>query len=266
MGVVNVTPDSFSDGGRYFSPEAAVQHALALAEEGADILDIGAESTRPGAEPVPEEEELRRLLPVVDPLVRDASVVLSIDTYKPRVAEACLALGAHLINDVTGLRNLEMIRVVADYGAAVCVMHMRGSPKTMQENPQYTDVVAEVKAYLKTQAAIAVDEGIEPTSILLDPGIGFGKTLEHNLELLRRLREIREMGYPVLVGTSRKRFLGTLLGGAPVSERLPGTLASVAVAIAHGANAVRVHDVREVIPVVRVADAICHGVKVSHET
>jgi len=261
MGIINVTPDSFSDGGLYLDADAAVSHARLLAEQGADILDIGAESTRPGAEPVSEEEELRRLLPVVEHLVSEVDAVISVDTYKPRVAEACLSRGVHLVNDVTGLRDPQMAHVVARYGAAVCVMHMRGTPRTMQENPQYDDVVAEVAEYLAGQARLAIEAGVDPHSILLDPGIGFGKTLEHNLTLLRRLREISDIGYPVLVGVSRKRFLGTLLGNAPVGERLPGTLASVAVAIAHGARAVRVHDVREVVPVVRVADAIVHGTR-----
>ncbi len=254
MGVINVTPDSFSDGGRFLRPEAAVRQGLRLVEEGADILDIGGESTRPGSEPVSAAEELERVAPVVERLAAEVDVRLSIDTYKPVVARECLSLGATLVNDVTGLTDPEMVRVAAEHGAGVVVMHMRGRPKTMQEDVSYEDVVAEVRAFLADRAARARNAGI--TDVTVDPGIGFGKTAAHNFELLRRLGEITSLGFPVLVGPSRKSFLGSLASRLPASERLEGTLAAVAVAVMHGASIVRVHDVAATKRVVEVVDAV----------
>jgi dihydropteroate synthase len=259
MGVLNVTPDSFSDGGRYVRPEQALARAQEMLAEGADVLDIGGESTRPGAQVVQQDEELRRVLPVIEALASETDALLSIDTYKPGVAREALCKGAHLVNDVRGLRDPEMARVVSAYGAGVCILHMQGAPATMQEDPRYADVVGDIVAFLRAQTHVAAEAGIAADAIVVDPGIGFGKTLAHNLTILRRLDCFCELGYPVLVGTSRKRFLGQLLN-APVEDRLEGTAASVAVAVSRGASGVRVHDVAAMVRVVRVADAICRGV------
>ncbi|MEQ1855265.1 MAG: dihydropteroate synthase [Longimicrobiales bacterium] len=257
MGVLNVTPDSFSDGGRYLRVEDAVRQGLRLAEEGADILDVGGESTRPGSDPVSEQEELDRVAPVVERLVASVPVRLSIDTYKPRVAEVCLARGATLINDVSGLADPEMIRVAREGGAGVVIMHMRGRPKTMQQDVAYDDVVHEVRAFLAARAAAARGAGID--EVMVDPGIGFGKTAAHNFELLRRLGELTSLGVPVLVGPSRKAFLGSLASQLPPSERLEGTLAAVTLAAWNGASIVRVHDVLQTKRVVEVVDAARGG-------
>jgi len=257
MGILNVTPDSFYDGKRYFDANAAVERALAMAEDGADIIDIGGESTRPGAEPVSAEEELRRVMPVLEKVVEKISVPVSIDTYKADVAKRALDAGARIVNDVSALRfDARMVEVVAERGAYVVLMHMRGTPRDMQENPVYDDVVAEVKEFLAERTQFAARNGIDGGKIIIDPGIGFGKKLEHNLELLGRLSEFLELEKPVLVGTSRKSFIGQLVG-VPAEERFPGTAASVALAIREGASMVRVHDVREAVQVVRVAEAIC---------
>jgi dihydropteroate synthase len=308
MGVVNVTPDSFSDGGLYLDPGAAVAHGLKLVEEGAEILDVGGESTRPGAEPVTAEEELRRVLPVVEglasaipssshappPSIEAAGPqwstrtpgpgrpTISIDTAKASVARAALEAGATLVNDVTALRgDPEMAAVVAQSGAECCLMHMLGEPRTMQRRvggPQYKDVVDDVKAFLEQRLAFAVREGIAEERVLLDPGIGFGKTLEHNLQLLRRLGELAALGRPLVVGTSRKSFIGRILGGealaqvavaepgagqrsaagtglAVVSDRLPGTIATCVLAYERGASVLRVHDVAPVRAALAVAAA-----------
>ena len=259
MGVLNVTPDSFSDGGFYSEPRTAIARAHAMIREGADVIDIGGESSRPGAEPVSEAEELDRVLPVIEALAPSTDVVLSIDTVKPRVAGRCLHAGVHLVNDVSGLRDPEMMAVVTEYQCAVAIMHMAGSPRTMQKNPVYEDVVGEIGAYLEARAQDAEAHGVRRDAILLDPGIGFGKTLAHNLTLLRDLGCFTRLGYPVLVGTSRKSFLGRILHDAPEDDRLAGTAASVAVAISSGANGVRVHDVAFMARVARVADRICHA-------
>ncbi len=254
MGIVNVTPDSFSDGGRYLDPELAIRHARALADDGADILDVGGESTRPGSEPVTAEEELRRVLPVIETLVKDGAAAISIDTTKPEVADACLQAGAHIVNDISGLRNHAMREVAARHGAAVVIMHMQGTPKTMQQAPHYTDVVHDVAAYLQAQAALAREAGIR--DIAIDPGIGFGKTVAHNLEILARLREFAALGYPLLLGPSRKSFLGKLPGAAVDERRLEGTIAACVVAALNGASVLRVHDVAECKRALRVVDAI----------
>jgi dihydropteroate synthase len=246
MGIVNVTPDSFSDGGRFAATDAAVDHALDLVRQGADLLDIGGESSRPGAEPVAVEEELRRVLPVLRALVARTPVPISVDTTKAAVADACLAAGAHIVNDVTALRgDADMARVVAARRAGVVLMHMRGTPQTMQLDPRYDDVAAEVGRILQERLHAAAAAGIDAERVVLDPGIGFGKTADHNLELLARLGELRALGRPVLLGVSRKGFLGKMLGRA-VDERLAGSLAAACHAVALGAaQVVRAHDVRE---------------------
>ena len=243
MGVVNVTPDSFSDGGLFLAPEAAVAHGRRLASEGADLVDVGGESTRPGSKPVPAEEELRRVLPVVEELASAIEPPISIDTSKAAVAKAALSAGASFVNDVSALRgDPAMAAVVAEAGVDLCLMHMKGEPRTMQDDPRYEDVVSEVKAFLEERLDCAVRQGIPEARIWLDPGIGFGKSLEHNLELLRRLGEIVAIGCPVVVGASRKRFIGALTG-RPESERLAGSLAAAVAAYERGARMVRVHDV-----------------------
>jgi dihydropteroate synthase len=270
MGIVNVTPDSFSDGGLFLDPEAAVEHGIELVEQGADILDIGGESTRPGAEPVGTEEELRRVVPVLEALVQRArKAQLSIDTSKARVAKAALDAGASLVNDVSALRaDPEMAAVVADSAAECCLMHMLGEPRTMQHGvggSSYGDVVDDVKAFMEERMSFAVGEGIDERRILLDPGIGFGKTVAHNLELLRRLDELVALGRPIVIGTSRKSFLGRMLParGAddPIApaERLPGTIATNVMALERGARVFRVHDVAPVAAALTVAAATLSG-------
>jgi len=254
MGVVNVTPDSFSDGGRFLRTEDALAQARRLVTDGADILDIGGESSRPGADEVGEQEELDRVAPVVEALADEGVALLSIDTYKPAVARECLRLGACMVNDITGLADPEMARVAGKAGAGVVIMHMRGRPKTMQDDPRYDDLVGEVIEFLSERAGRAREAGVE--EIVVDPGIGFGKTARHNFELIRRLGELGTLGLPVLVGPSRKSFLGSLPSALPPAERLEGTLAAVAVSVLNGASIVRVHDVREAKRVVEVVDAI----------
>ena len=258
MGVVNVTPDSFSDGGRYFGTEAAVAHGLRLAEAGADVLDVGGESTRPGSPPVSAEEEAARIVPVVEGLRARTDVPLSVDTTKAAVAREALKAGAVLVNDISGFHfDAELPRVTAEAGAACCLMHIQGTPQTMQKDPHYEDVVDEVLAFLEEGVERAVAAGVPRGRVLVDPGIGFGKTLGHNLFLLRRLDELRVLGLPLLVGTSRKSFLGKLAGGKPADERLAATLGSVAAMAAVGnADFVRVHDVAEVKDALAVADAM----------
>lgn len=255
MGVLNVTPDSFSDGGRYGSPADAVAEGLRMVADGADILDVGGESTRPGSEPVSESEELSRVIPVIEGLA-GASVPISIDTRKPGVARAALAAGAVIVNDVGGARDPDMFGVIRETGAGLVLMHMLGEPGTMQENPTYHDVVEDVKAYLRERVESAVFAGIAADRIAVDPGIGFGKTVDQNLALLRGLASLGDLRCPILVGPSRKRFIGAILDDAPVGERLEGTAGAVAWLAAIGADIVRVHDVREMVRVVRVVDAI----------
>jgi dihydropteroate synthase len=257
MGVVNVTPDSFSDGGLFLDPGRAIAHGRELAAEGADLLDIGGESTRPGAQAVSAEEELERVSPVVDALAGDeAGPAVSIDTSKLRVAAAALDAGAAIVNDVTALRaEPELASLCAERGCGVVLMHMLGIPRTMQESPAYDDVVDQVKAFLSERLEFAVGEGIAEERLWIDPGIGFGKTVEHNLELLRRLGELRELGRPIVVGTSRKSFLGALTG-RDADRRLGGTVASNVLALAAGADVFRVHDVAEVRQALALAGAI----------
>jgi dihydropteroate synthase len=255
MGVVNVTPDSFSDGGLYLDPEAAIAHGEELARDGAEILDVGGESTRPGAEEVSLEEELRRVEPVVAGLAAGAAAI-SIDTSKAAVAAAALAAGATIVNDVTALRgDPEMASLCAERGATVVLMHMLGTPRTMQDEPRYADVVADVEAFLGERLEAATAAGIGEERIWLDPGIGFGKTAAHNLELLRRLGELRRLGRPLVVGTSRKSFIGRV-DGSDAGARLGGTIASSVLAAAEGADVLRVHDVAELRQAMTVATAI----------
>ncbi len=247
MGVVNVTPDSFSDGGHYLDAAAAIAHGLELEAEGAGLLDVGGESTRPGAAPVAEPEELRRVIPVIEGLIAGGSnAQISIDTSKATVAARALASGATLVNDVTAFRgDPEIAVVVAEAKADCCLMHMLGTPRTMQLDPRYDDVVGDVKAFLEERMSFAIDHGIDEGRILLDPGIGFGKTVEHNLELLRRLGELVELGRPVVIGTSRKSFLGTITG-REVDDRVAATVATNVLAYERGARVFRVHDVAPV--------------------
>jgi dihydropteroate synthase len=261
VGILNVTPDSFFDGGRYADPEHAVSHAEAMVAEGADALDIGGESTRPGATPVPEAEELRRVLPVLQRLRHRVAVPISIDTYKARVARAALDAGADMVNDVSAGRfTPDMLEVVAAAKAAVVLMHMRGVPADMQLAPTYPggDVVGAVRDFLRERALAAEAVGVDPARIVLDPGIGFGKTTPQNLRLIDRLDALVELGYPVMIGPSRKRFIGELTGEGP-ADRLAGTAAAVALAIDRGVSLVRVHDVGMAVPVARVAAACRAG-------
>ena len=256
MGILNVTPDSFSDGGRFFAREDALRQAERMLEEGADILDVGGESSRPGADPVSEEEEVRRTAPIIEYLATRLDVVLSVDTYKAEVAHRALDAGATMVNDISALRfDPKMARLAARYDVPVVLMHMKGTPKTMQRSPQYGDLMGEIRAFLGERSDAAVREGIPHEQIILDPGIGFGKTVEHNLEILARLDAFRALGCPLLIGPSRKSFIGALLD-LPADERLEGTLAAIVCAIWNGAHIVRVHDVREAVRAVRIADAI----------
>jgi dihydropteroate synthase len=259
MGVVNVTPDSFSDGGEFLDAASAIEHGLELVAQGADILDVGGQSTRPGAEPVSAEEEGRRVLGVVEALAGGGQRV-SIDTSKAGVAAGALAAGATMVNDVTALRgDPGMAQTVAEAGVDLCLMHMLGEPRTMQRDPRYDDVVSEVKGFLEERLAFAVREGVAEERVMLDPGIGFGKTVDHNLALLDRLGEIVALGRPVVVGTSRKAFLGTLAGGRATGERLPGTIATNVLALERGARVFRVHDVGPVRDALAVALATVRG-------
>jgi len=254
MGVVNVTPDSFSDGGVHASPAAAIAHARSLVADGADILDVGGESTRPGAQPVGAEQEIARVLPVIEG-VRDLGVPVSVDTSKPEVMRAALRAGADMINDVAGFRACGAFEAVASSAAAVCIMHMQGEPRTMQADPRYDDVVAAVGEYLRGRALAAEAAGIAHERIVVDPGFGFGKTIEHNLALLRDLREIDALGWPVLAGLSRKSMLGKLTG-REVGERVHASVAAALLAVVRGARIVRVHDVRATRDALSVYEAL----------
>lgn len=259
MGVLNRTPDSFSDGGKYMSEESAVSYALNMARDGADIIDIGGESTRPGALPVDVNEELGRVIPVIKRLKALIDIPISIDTSKSHVAKAALENGASMVNDITGLKgDRDMAGVVARFDVPICIMHMKGSPRTMQISPQYDDLIGEIIASLRESIDLAAGAGIDEKKIIIDPGIGFGKTLEHNLKIIKELRRLTNLGRPILIGPSRKSFIGQILN-SDVSERLTGTSSSVALAISNGANIVRVHDVREMVDCARVADSICRA-------
>ena len=256
MGIINVTPDSFFDGGRHFEPAKAIADGEAMAAGGADILDIGGESTRPGAQPVSENEEIARVLPVVRGLRAQVDVPISIDTYKTKVARAALDAGADIVNDISALRfDPGMASMVAAEKVPLILMHMQGTPRTMQTEPQYFDVVREVRDFLAAQLFQAMDAGVVQDAVVIDPGIGFGKTIEHNLQLLRGLPMLAALGQPLLVGVSRKTFIGKILGAEP-AERLEGSLAAAVAAVLAGANILRVHDVAETCKALRIADAI----------
>ena len=257
MGIINVTPDSFSDGGKYANVEATVMRAKQMVADGADIIDIGGESSRPGAEPITANEECRRVIPVVQALAEQSQIPISVDTYKAKVAHEALSAGACVINDITALHgDPNMCQIVADAQAGVILMHMQGVPATMQKAPTYQNVVTEVHAWLTEVASQAVDRGIDSSRIMIDPGIGFGKTFDHNLEILRHLMQFRGIGYPMLVGVSRKKFIGRILD-LPVHQREEGTAATVAWSIINGANVVRVHDVARMKQVAQVINTIC---------
>ncbi|MDQ4006191.1 MAG: dihydropteroate synthase [Actinomycetota bacterium] len=256
MGIVNVTPDSFSDGGWFLDHEAAVAHGLSLVEDGADILDVGGESTRPGSDEVEVEDELGRVLPVIKRLAADVDVPVSIDTRKAAVAGHAIDAGASIVNDVSAGRDPGMFDLVRDAGVGLVLMHMLGEPKTMQQDPQYADVVAEVHDYLAERLQAAIDAGVPREAIALDPGLGFGKAFEHSMSLMRHNEKLLDLGAPLLVGPSRKSFIGEALDGIPVTERAEGTAGAVAWLAIHGAHIVRVHDVRQIVRVLRVIDAI----------
>jgi dihydropteroate synthase len=259
MGVLNITPDSFSDGGQFFSPDRALTHAEQMIVAGADIIDVGGESTRPGSAFVSEEEELRRVLPVIEKLATQTSIPISIDTTKPLVARAALAAGAEIVNDISALRFDPLIAdEAARAGAGLILMHSRGTPKTMQQLPPLEDILTEVIAGLRESIIVAQKHGVAAESIAIDPGIGFGKTVEQNVELIAKLDQLacEFTEFPLLIGTSRKSFIGKLLAGAPADERLYGTIASIAASVLKGAHIVRVHDVRAAVEAVRIADAV----------
>ena len=265
MGILNVTPDSFSDGGRLLRPADAVRQAERLVREGADLLDVGGESTRPGAEPVRLAEELRRVVPVIRLLARRVRVPISVDTAKAEVARQALAAGASIINDVTALRgDSAMADVAARAGVLVILMHMRGDPRTMQRAPCYHRVTADIAAFLRGAVERATQAGIRPDRILIDPGLGFGKTVSHNLRLLAQLPRLARLGYPLVIGPSRKSFIGTLAGGAGVDDRLPGTLACVAAAARVPRAIVRVHDVAAAVQFLTIQQAIAHAARHQH--
>jgi dihydropteroate synthase len=260
MGIVNVTPDSFSDGGMFDAAGAAVKHGLGLLEEGADVLDVGGESTRPGSDPVSEDEERRRALPVIDDLRRQApEALLSVDTRRAAIAADALAAGVDVVNDVSAGADPDMFGVVAGAGAGMVLMHMRGEPKTMQADPRYDDVVTEVRGFLADRVEAAVAAGIGRDRLSIDPGIGFGKNLQHNLDLLRSIGSFRELGLPVLAGVSRKRFIGELSGADDPADRLEGSVAAAVWCATQGVHVVRVHDVGPTVRALRVAEAIARG-------
>ena len=256
MAVINVTPDSFSDGGRFDSAEQAIEQALKQVEEGADLLDIGGESTRPGAEPVSEQEELDRVLPVIEGLVARTAVPISIDTVKPAVMRQAAAAGARMINDVNGLRSEGAVELVAELKLPVCIMHMQGQPRTMQQDPRYASVVDDIADFLAQRAQVCQDAGLDPRHIVIDPGFGFGKTLEHNLRLLADLERLAELGFPVLAGLSRKSMLGAITGRKRPDQRLAASIAAHLIAADRGAAIVRVHDVAETVDALKVRSAV----------
>jgi dihydropteroate synthase len=262
MGVLNITPDSFSDGGEFFTPDKAVEQGLRMAAEGAHIVDVGGESTRPGAEAVGAQEELRRVIPVIEHLRRKSEVIISIDTSKAKVARAAIQMGASIVNDVTGgRRDKEMMPLVAETKSALIVMHMQGTPETMQVAPQYTNVVSEITDFFRQQYARAIVYNIDPMAIAFDPGIGFGKTPEHNLELLAQLERLRAHDRPIVIGVSRKSFLGKLINSEQIHDRLAPAVALTSLLRARGADVFRVHDVKENAYALKVTDAILQRAK-----
>lgn len=257
MGILNVTPDSFSDGGKYFDKDSAIQRALQMAEDEADIIDIGGESTRPGSDAVDAKEEIKRTIPVIEALSKKINIPISIDTYKSEVAKIALETGASIVNDISGLRfDSSMPDVIAKHKATVVIMHIKGTPKNMQQNPAYEALIPEIMDYFRKSIAIGVRAGIDENKIIIDPGIGFGKSLEHNLEIINSIKEFKLLGKPILIGPSRKSFIGKILGNESPDERLEGTAAAVAISILNGANIIRVHDVKYMAKVAKVADAV----------
>lgn len=261
MGILNVTPDSFSDGGDFISPESAISHADQMLQDGATIIDIGGESTRPGAEAVSEQEEMDRVIPVIETIKKRLPVIVSIDTNKPSVMREAVAAGAGLINDVMALQAPGAVETAQLLNVPVCLMHMQGEPRTMQQNPEYVDVVTDVMGFFQQRVDECVAAGIPKEHLLLDPGFGFGKTLEHNLALLKRLGEFKSTGLPLLVGISRKSMIGAVLGNAPVEDRLYGSLAAAVLALEQGAAIVRVHDVKPTADALKIVDAVRYGIK-----
>ena len=257
MGVLNITPDSFSDGGLYLDKSVAIKRAIQMVEDGADIIDIGGESTRPGSESITIDKELKRTIPVIEALTREIKVPISIDTYKSEVAMAALDSGASMVNDISGLRfDPKMSEVVSEYKVPVVIMHIKGSPKDMQQNPVYEALVPEIMDYFRASISIAKQSDISDDKIIIDPGIGFGKTPEHNLTIINNLREFTSLEKPILIGPSRKAFIGKILGDVPVTDRLEGTATAVAISIMNGANMIRAHDVKEMVKVAKIADAV----------
>ena len=259
MGVLNVTPDSFSDGGKFLSLDKAIAQALKMVEEGVDIIDIGGESTRPGSQPVTLKEETQRVIPVIETLVKKIQIPISVDTYKSQIALKAMEAGAELINDISGLRfDSEMVKLAAKYNVPVVIMHIKGTPQNMQESPYYENVLKEIKDYFEERVNFADSMGIQEQNLILDPGIGFGKRFEDNLAILKNLKEFKKLDRPILVGLSRKSFIGKILD-LPVEERLEGSLGALACSIMQGANIARVHDVKESVRVAKVVDAILKG-------
>lgn len=264
MGILNVTPDSFSDGGLYYSIDKAVKHAKEMQENGADIIDIGGESSRPGSKPVSIKEELRRVIPVIEQLAGEISIPLSIDTYKSKVAEEAIKLGVNVVNDITALRgDKNMVSIVKEYDATLCIMHMKGTPTTMQRNPFYEDVIDEIISFLEERSRYAIEQGIPRDNIIVDPGIGFGKRtgkgIEDNCTIIRELSRLKKLGFPILVGASRKTFIGNICGDGkplPVDDRLEGSLTAACIAAMNGADIIRVHDVRETKRALKLVDCI----------
>ena len=264
IGILNVTPDSFSDGGSFLLPDRALAQAETMAEEGADLIDVGGESSRPGSDPVLVEEELRRVIPVIEQIAKHISLPISIDTYKAEVARQALSAGAQMINDISALRqDPEMAEVVSKEEAPVVLMHMKGTPRTMQQNPRYESVIDEIKRFFTERLRVAEQAGISRERIILDPGIGFGKTTAHNLEIIRSLSRMRSLDRPILIGPSRKSFIGNILN-LPVQDRIEGTAVAVTAAVMAGASMVRVHDVKPMVRVVRLADSIRSGTPITH--
>jgi dihydropteroate synthase len=259
MGILNVTPDSFSDGGLFVNIESAVEYANKMIEDGADVIDIGGESTRPGAEIIPIDVELNRVIPVIKALSKSTNVCISIDTYKSAVAKIAIDNGACMVNDVSSMSDPNMAEIVAKADVPIILMHKKGTPKDMQIAPHYDSLIAEINQYFQDKIQTAEDFGVSPDKIIIDPGIGFGKTIAHNLEILRRLGEFKLLGKPILMGTSRKSFIGKILNINDPKDRVDGTSATMAIAIANGADIIRVHDVRQMTMVARMADAIIRG-------
>lgn len=257
MGILNCTPDSFSDGGQFLDPILAVDHAHQMIRDGADIIDIGGESSRPGSIPISANEEIDRVLPIIEKISAETDAIISIDTYKSEVAKTAINAGAEIVNDITALRgDPEMAQTVATTSPALILMHMQGDPKTMQIQPNYQNVIEDITSFLEDRIAFAEQNGIDKKKIVIDPGIGFGKTISHNLEILRKLDHFKRLKKPILIGTSRKSFIGKILD-LPVEDRLEGTAATVAWSIAHGAEIIRVHDVKQISRVAKMTDAIC---------